>query len=207
MWLFQQAGIETENFTFIDEIDLDQLLAQGHLRLVLMDHNKLSSQQKHFADVVEEIIDHHHNENLYSSSALRRVIEPVGSASTLVADEFLHSELKETVLDADLALLLLSPILLDTINLDSSAGRFNEKDINAAQELKDLTGSIMKSDELFKRLQEEKFNVELLSSGDLLRKDYKEWSITTTKGRLPLLCRKSCCCDFLTLTASHSRSW
>ncbi len=94
VWLFQRAHIDVEKLTFIDEIDLDGLLASGRLKLVLMDHNKLCQRQTQYAGVVEEVVDHHHNENLYLASVQRRVVEPVGSACTLVAEEVLHSKEK-----------------------------------------------------------------------------------------------------------------
>lgn len=185
VWLFDSVGMNASNFVFIDEIDLDAFYGSGRLRVVLLDHNKLAAHQKHLGDAVEEIIDHHNNENLYQETTLHRVVEPVGSATTLVALELLHPETEKclSLLDAALARLLMGPILLDTINFASDAVRFNEKDTRAFDELKQLAGSDYSAQVLFDKLQEEKFNVASLSSYDLLRKDYKKFYFKTSGAR------------------------
>jgi exopolyphosphatase len=176
------VGVDTRSWVFIDEIDLDALHERGQLRLVLIDHNKLASHQKHLADAVEEIVDHHNDEHLYASSVVRRVVEPVGSAATLVALELLEAhgdDAAAVVLDAGLARLLMGPILLDTVNFAADSARFNEKDTRAYEALKQLAseGEGQSPQALFDKLQAEKFNVASLSSRDLLRKDYKEFHL------------------------------
>lgn len=191
VWLFESVGVDTRSWVFIDEIDLDALHERGQLRLVLIDHNKLASHQKHLADAVEEIVDHHNNEHLYASSVVRRVVEPVGSAATLVALELLeaHSDdASAVVLDAGLARLLMGPILLDTVNFAADSARFNEKDTRAYEALKQIIaaageGEGQSPQALFDKLQAEKFNVASLSSRDLLRKDYKEFHLHISGGK------------------------
>ena len=169
-FLFSHAGINTDWLLFAEDINLNALNQTGNLELVLVDHNKLASNQSELAQTVEEIIDHHKDEQLYMDAA--RVIEPVGSAATLVAEALLKNP---DALEEGSAVLLLGTILLDTVNLDPDAQRATEKDQQIVDALLKLTGADRK--QLFDKLQEEKFNVSSLDSSDLLRKDYKEWKL------------------------------
>ena len=83
-WLFADVGIDVKNLTFLDDLDLGRLFASKGSRLVLADHNKLSSAQAAWAGAVEEIVDHHADENLFPGA--KKTMAPVGSASTLVAE-------------------------------------------------------------------------------------------------------------------------
>jgi len=166
-WLFKEAGVDAANLLFLDEIDLNALFAAGGSRLVLVDHNKLGAKQAAWADAVEEIIDHHADENLYPNAS--KLIEPVGSASTLVAEALLSKGSPE----AGIAVLALGTILLDTVNLDPDAKRVTPRDEAVALKLLAIAGADRKA--LFDSLQFEKFNVAALSSRDILRKDYKQY--------------------------------
>jgi exopolyphosphatase len=168
LWLFQEAGIDSKNLVFLDDVDAGKLLADAGSRLVLVDHNKLSSGQAAWEAKVEEILDHHADEGLYP--AAKKNIAPVGSASTLVSELMLAGGAK---LDAAAATLALGTILLDTVNLDPEAKRVTPRDEAVVKSLVPASGADRKV--LFDRLQFEKFNVAALSSRDILRKDYKEY--------------------------------
>ena len=169
-FLFSHAGIETDWLLFAEDIDLGVLNQAGKLELVLVDHNKLASNQGHLEQTVVEILDHHKDEQLYAGAS--KTITPVGSAATLVAEALLQ---RPEVLEEGSAVLLLGTILLDTVNLDPEAQRATDQDRNVVDALLNLTGANRK--QLFDKLQEEKFNVSSLDSADLLRKDYKEWKL------------------------------
>lgn len=168
VFLFDAVGIGPERLTFIDELDLDALRAGGELELVLVDHNVLAAGQAALADAVIGIIDHHKDEGVHPGLALR-VIEPVGSAATLVAGAVLGKDAARV--EPGLAKLLLGTILLDTVNLDPQAQRATAKDIAVAAQLESICSTDRPA--LFERLQFEKFNVAALDTADLLRKDYK----------------------------------
>lgn len=176
VYLFEKTGINVENLIFIDQISLADLQNRGSLKLTLIDHNKLASSQKYFEDSVKEIVDHHKDEGLYTPSD-GRTIEPVGSAATLVAEKMLT--LDTTPPDHAIAELLLGTILLDTVNLDPQAQRVTPKDKAVARRLFEITGA--DQNELFNKLQTEKFNTSALDTPDLLRKDYKEWQMGAVK--------------------------
>ncbi len=168
VWLFKEAGINPSNLIFLDDIDLNKVFESGKSRLVMVDHNKLSSAQAAWADWVEEIVDHHADEGLYP--AARKHVALVGSASTLVVERILETADR---LDPAAATLALGTILLDTVNLDPEAKRATPRDEAAVRKLMALTNADRAT--LFDRLQFEKFNVAALSTRDILRKDYKEY--------------------------------
>ncbi len=176
VYLFEKTGINVENLIFIDHISLADLRDRCSLKLTLIDHNKLASSQEKFQDGVEEIVDHHKDEGLYSPTE-GRTIEPVGSAATLVAEKMIN--LDTAPLEPAIAELLLGTILLDTVNLDPQAQRVTPKDEAVAMRLFEITGA--GQNELFNKLQAEKFNTSALDTPDLLRKDYKEWQMGAVK--------------------------
>lgn len=175
VWLFREAGVEVEELLFLDDVDLAALHAQGRLRLVLVDHNRLPARREAWGPAVEEILDHHEDEGLYAGAS--KTIAPVGSAATLVAERLLAE--RPQGVDAAAATLLLGTILLDTVNLDPAAKRVTPRDEQAAAALLEATKADRRL--LFDRLQAEKFNVSALSSRDILRKDYKEYTMGTVK--------------------------
>jgi exopolyphosphatase len=170
VFLFASVGIEPDMLTFIDEVELAGLHAAGGIELVLVDHNVLAAAQASLADAVVGVIDHHKDEGGFADAAVR-IIEPVGSAATLVAELLLREDAPS--IEPPLAELLLGTILLDTVNLDPAAKRATDKDGEIAAQLLAICGADRQA--LFERLQFEKFNVAALETGDLLRKDYKEY--------------------------------
>jgi len=173
VYVFNRAGINLKEVIFFDEVNLQAIMATDG-QLVLMDHNKLALGLD-FESQVTAIIDHHVDENLYLTAKPRR-IELVGSTATLVSQEI--QQHKPSILDKTLATLLLGTILLDTVNLDPEAGRVTPADQEAADKLLPIFAADQYH--FFNRVQEEKFNVESLSSSDLLRKDYKQWQLGKT---------------------------
>jgi len=170
VFLFDRVGLAIDALLFIDEIDLDSAHQAGALHLTLVDHNTLCAGQESYAGAVEAILDHHEDAGHYAR-ANPRTIEPVGSATTLVAEAMLRE--RPALVGAGLARLLLGAILLDTVNLDPAAQRVTAKDREVSSRLAPIAG--LDTGELFEILQAEKFNVSGLSTADLLRKDYKAW--------------------------------
>ena len=173
-WLFKDVGIDSKDLVFLDDVDLNQLFDASDSKLVLLDHNKLANAQAAWAGAVEEIIDHHVNENLYP--AAKKAIEPTGSATTLVAETLLA--VGPANLEADVYALALGTILLDTVNLAPEAKRVTPRDEAVVAQLLDLANRDRNT--LFNHLQFEKFNVAALDSRDILRKDYKEYRMGAT---------------------------
>ncbi|MBN1835831.1 MAG: hypothetical protein JW820_08265, partial [Spirochaetales bacterium] len=138
------------------------------LALVLVDGDGRELPAKLRQRVVE-ILDHHVPAARLPAGT-RRIVAPVGSACTLVAEQIL--ERLPGLLEQRLALLLLGPILLDTVNLDPAAGRATERDWQAAARLREAAGA--GSAGLYALLREARNRLEGLSGAELLRRDYKE---------------------------------
>ncbi|MCI5145003.1 MAG: hypothetical protein D3923_05605 [Candidatus Electrothrix sp. AR3] len=163
VYVFQQAGIELDYLVFWDEIDLISL--PEAIELVLVDHNILAPALEQFRNRVGGILDHHVDEGHYPA-AEPRIIQPVGSCASLVALEF---KKHGVILEADIAILLAGTVLLDTGNLHQTTAA----DQAAAAYV--LPFCPLHQDEYFQTIRQEKYNVQGLSTDDLLRKDYKEW--------------------------------
>lgn len=170
-FLFSEAGLSETDLFFADDVNLEALGKNGTLRLVLVDHNKPGKAYAAYLPNVAGVVDHHQDEGLFPELKARN-IEPVGSACTLVAEKILEDGMSD--IPSDVAVLLAGTILLDTVNLDPAAGRVTPKDEAMVSALLPIAGKSQQV--LFDRLQFEKFNVASLSTFDLLRKDYKEYT-------------------------------
>jgi len=169
VWLFGEAEVDPAARVFRDELDLAGAYAEGRLRLVLVDHNRLCPSQSAWEPAVEEIVDHHADEGLYPRA--RRRIAPVGSCATLVAERLFAAA--PDLVNRTVGLLLLGAILLDSVDLDPGAGRVTPRDREAAARLLSITGADRRA--LFERLQAGKFDVSALGTRDILRRDCKEF--------------------------------
>ncbi len=169
VFVFKEAGINLDDLVFLDEVDLDGLMSGAGL--VLVDHNVLAPGLEKFSNKVVGILDHHNDEGLFPE-ADPRIIQSIGSCTSLVAREFIA---RGITLSREVAILLCGTILLDTVNLDDKAGRVTDADKEIAAKLLPLCP--LSQQEYFDKVQLEKFNVQGLSTNDLLRKDYKEWTL------------------------------
>lgn len=176
VFLFEEAGIDSGNLISIEDTDINKIYSEGNLKLILTDHNSPGKALAGYKDAVVEIIDHHADEKNYPAETVCD-IRPVGSACTIVAENFLSKA--PSLIDKSIGTLLLGTILLDTVNLDPKAERVKPEDEKAAEELIKITG--IDKDKLFEKIQFEKFNVSSLGTYDLLRKDYKEWDLGKVK--------------------------
>ena len=128
-----------------------------------------------------EVLDHHVNENLYSP--LKKRIELVGSAATLVAEEITN---EQTEMEEKFVELLIAPIIIDTNNLDPNLGKTTPKD----EEMVEKLCKIAKLDKNFlsnlnEILSNEKFNVSSLTNEQLFLKDYKQFDMNGVSVGIP----------------------
>jgi len=176
VFIFKRLKLDPQGLVFIDDVNLAELHAEQRLELVLVDHNRLGPQQAALEPAIIEILDHHDDQGAYPSGTACD-IRPVGSTTTLVTERALAAAAEDDsastfVVQLKYAALLLSGILVDTVNLDSSKGRCTEPDVAAAKALTALID--IDNTELFQQLQTAKGDIGTLSAGDLLRKDYKQ---------------------------------
>lgn len=155
-------------------------------KFALVDHNRLGSL---FADTpnatVVAVVDHHDDEGLYKDTTSPRLIQvPTGSCASLVGQLIANANATPP---PGLATLLLSAILVDTNGLKPNKKAVDADYAGAAflavhSSLPDagsLTGDLQDNSEiqaLNTDLQDRKASVEHLSTRDLLRRDYKEYT-------------------------------
>jgi exopolyphosphatase len=119
---------------------------------------------------IVEVLDHHPGARRPAEAPdLRWSVEAVGSACTLVSERLLARDF--ALVDGGLALLLLGPILLDTVLFASAVGRTTPRDRQAAAKLSAIAG--VREAELYVELLSARQGLPGLSSRDLLRRDYK----------------------------------
>ena len=168
VYVFKTAQIDLANLIFLDE--MPQFFMEQVNDLAIVDHNKLSGTFENCGDKVRMILDHHKDEGLYNGVEFR-AIEPVGSTATLVGEILIRDH--SGLMDTQLATLLTGTILLDTVNLDTEAGRVTDKDSEIAVKL--MEHCPLDQNQYFREVQKAKFDTASLSTIDLLRKDYKEF--------------------------------
>lgn len=190
MLLLRVTGVETADLWFADHLDA---LSTETVSLTLVDHNRLDApaleQRGHF---VKAIYDHHMDEGHHKESAKIRNIAFSDDGKPSVASTCtLMVERMEGTWPADLSLLLLGVILIDSVNMSPDAGKVTQRDEAAVQKLlKGTNWQQLETDEqscielhprpstsvLFDALQNAKFDPVFwnsLSVEDALRLDFK----------------------------------
>lgn len=162
-WVLEEIiKIPIDELLFIDEIDLNSLM---DFKLILVDHNRLSSHQEALLPSIVEIIDHHESDGIYANTT-RVDIRKVGSCCTMVTERF------ESV-DGALSLLALGPIVIDTNNIDGTKF-YTELDVNQMHRLQDA-GKLSDEDLVayLNELQTRRSDMDGMSTSLKLKKDCK----------------------------------
>ncbi|KAF9581479.1 Exopolyphosphatase, partial [Lunasporangiospora selenospora] len=195
-FIFQSTNVDSSLLFFRDNLALfESLAAKGQLSLFLVDHNHISDNLLNLTSKgpvkVVGIIDHHEDKKLYMDTAQPRRVELVGSCTSLVADQYFKEALttlgnqcpksgEPESWTMQLSRLLLGPILIDTRDLKPEFGKVQPLDIEMTKLLIPYTGwSTL--DGLFAKIDAERQNTDRLSFYDLLRSDYKEWTVLEKK--------------------------
>jgi inorganic pyrophosphatase/exopolyphosphatase len=169
--LLRRAGVAERLLVCAEELPPGMPGGEGAagLQLVLVDSDGAWLPAAARGRIVE-VLDHHPGARRPAeASAARWTVEAVGSACTLVAERLFTRD--PVLVDAGLALLLLGPILLDTVLFAAAAGRFTPRDREAAERLAGIAG--VREEELYAELLAARQVLPGLSSRDLLRRDYK----------------------------------
>ncbi|CAH8834046.1 unnamed protein product [Trichobilharzia szidati] len=182
-WL-TQCGLKWEELIYVDDLfsgNQATTLNENQASLILVDHHLPSEK---FSELpIVEIIDHHQQQitnNQIVENCPFKQIDLVGSCSSLVTLEILKG-IDGSELPVSVWKLLYGAILIDTIGLSSAgqtAGRLTELDYRMACRIEDIicdqlfTPSISRNT-LFTQLEAAKFDVQGLSTWDLLRRDMK----------------------------------
>lgn len=163
-YLLGLANVHEDNLTFVDEIDLCDLHKRKLLSLYLVDHNKLSPNQKNLSDSISYSIDHHQCKQ--ENSHPYDVIEPVASCSTLIAKSFRECL---SLSDREILKLLFVTIVVDTFNCDDVFNNVTPTDKKFLKKLNKLCN--MNTEQILETYDK---IVELKSSCINLKRDYKE---------------------------------
>ena len=173
----------------------------------LVDHNRLLPA---FGNgKVDAIIDHHDDERAHLDASIRVVTVPTGSCSSLITQHFMpqwqatQPQIENSAILSELASLLLSAILIDTAGL-KTGGKATAVDFGSAAFLYPLS-SLFEGDSgsftgtalaggtpptlarTYDQLSAAKFDVDGLSTHDLLLRDYKEYESSTASSSYPTL--------------------
>lgn len=170
LFLLRESGLSQDLLLFRDQLDLSALHRAGRLDLTLVDHNVLPSSDSDLEGAVVEVIDHHFLERAPSPSCLVTV-ETVGSCATLVTERMVLKA--PEVLDQQVAQLLYGTIVLDCVNMAPEAGKVTPKDSQYAVLLETRFPKLPPRGALFQSLQNAKFDVSGLTTGQMLQKDMK----------------------------------
>ncbi|TCD61140.1 Exopolyphosphatase [Steccherinum ochraceum] len=192
LYALELAGLDPSDPPVLCLDDLPSTPPFPSNRFALVDHNHLDSDftRDNTDPRVVAVIDHHEDEGSHKDTADPRVITvPTGSASSLVALH-LAAQCPDQV-PAELATLLLSSIMIDTGGL-KPGGKAEQPDRAAAafltprsllpSDASSLSATSLHEDaeikELASNLSAKKFSISHLTTRDLLRRDYKEYSMT-----------------------------
>lgn len=152
---------------------MKELLKNQNISVVLVDHNKPKNEWI-TKDNVIEIVDHHKDENFFGLLSSKS-IKTVGSCCTLISEKIFEKN-KKILEDEILAELLMGTILLNCVNFDKKIKKGTELDRKNVERLsKILKFNKKKQDDLFIKLQLERFNISSLTEKEILRADYKHF--------------------------------
>lgn len=170
----ERTGVERESLLFADS----ETVAKTPKSVCLVDHNALSVRMfpVEWNERVTRVIDHHEDSGMYADEA-ERVIELIGSCSSLVYRDVLAPE-SESRDFKEVAQLLLSAIVLDTRFLDASTTRAAPVDFSAADSLRrvlDWSEADMRDE--YEALSAARHDQSSFTCGQLLAKDYKQWKM------------------------------
>ncbi|KAF9149246.1 Exopolyphosphatase [Linnemannia schmuckeri] len=192
-FVLETNHINSDLLFFRDDLPiLEKLVAKGRLSLFLVDHNEIMGSMASLSRAnVMGVLDHHADGGLYRATASPCRIEMVGSCSSLVADHFFKVQMKRDQEQnggqqpswvQQVARLLLGPILIDTQDLNPEMKKVKPLDLAMAKFLFPYTGWESMGN-LFRRIDNARKDTSRLSFYDLLRKDYKEWTVLHHKSK------------------------
>jgi manganese-dependent inorganic pyrophosphatase len=161
---FQAFPILDDHGRTVGILSKTDFLKKVERQLILVDHNELSQAVRGASEVeILEIIDHHRIGSLTTSQPILFRNEPVGSTSTIVAEEFFREDVEMT---RPIAGLLLAGLVSDTLNLTSPTTTARD-------------AAVLKKLEKIAQVKAGEFTEKLFASGSLLTTKPADQAITT----------------------------
>lgn len=165
---YRSAIVADSDDRLIGIITRTDLLDPVRKRAILVDHNEISMAIDGIEEAeILEIIDHHRVGDISTAAPIYVLNDPVGSTCTIVAREML---LHQVQIPADIAGLLLSGIISDTLNLTLSTTTDSDRVI--ADKLVELAGV-----DMLKHAQEllhASINIGSKTTAELVAADFRE---------------------------------
>ncbi len=144
--------------------------------VALVDHCDLNQAPDNLsADSIVAIVDHHKIGDVTTNNPIFCCIKPVGCTGTVLKQLY---DAERVAVDPQVAGLMLSAILSDTVNFKSPT--CTEEDKKAVAELKGIA-SVADTDELFMDMLKAKSSVDGVPAKDLLNRDYKDFDMNGNK--------------------------
>jgi inorganic pyrophosphatase/exopolyphosphatase len=177
-FVMKKFNIDSELFVYRNDMMVNEDL-QENTSFILVDHNRLDTQELGVVDLVEEIYDHHDAKNIipYTNLKSLNILYPLGSCCSLISLLYYitNSKVREQCDKLFSNLLLIAPILLDTDNFkpDYFGNRWIDTDLFVYNMMK-LDGFDYSAffQELSSSKYDEKANLEL-GIDNLMNKDKK----------------------------------
>ncbi len=159
-----------EGKKYVGMVSRRSFIERPRRKLIMVDHNEIS-QAVDGAEGAEilEIVDHHRLAPPSTTQPIAVTTRPVGSTCTLVYEEYAGRGL---ALERDVAVLLLSGIISDTVNLYSPTT--TEADRRAIYRLETITG--ISASEHAKRLFSQLNALENREPREIILSDYKQYT-------------------------------
>jgi len=196
--ILPRAGLDPSHLLTLDDLPPLDVLPAEHTQWTLVDHNALTGPLSTYASRVVGCVDHHAEEHAVPKETGEepRVVETAGSCTSLVVnylrptwDKLAVSDAKtpgsasssdvaDTQDDAQLASLALASILIDTSAL-RDAGKTTPSDEEAVAYLESKVSAHDSSYDraaYLSEIQTAKNDLDRLSTSEVLRKDYKQWT-------------------------------
>ena len=169
--VLQHCGLSTDDLVCVDDVHVK---ADDHV--VLVDHNL--AHDPFSTAVIDAIVDHHVDEQAHAS-AQRIVLRPDEAGSCASVTTQLFSNRIRAGIPRELADLLLSAVLLDTLDLDAVAGKVQAVDRAACTLLAPQSSFATRDAQTawYTALRAAQADVSQLTAAQKLRRDYKQFAL------------------------------
>jgi len=175
--VLNDVNIDEDLLFFLDDVKQWQE-SNKTIEAVLVDHNEVVNEVKKYITKVVGVVDHHKDMGLYLDAS-PRIIQVCGSCTSLVYNYFVNEILPKSYQPGhDVTQLCLAAGLVDTTNFSH---RVEHAD-SISKELYSKYAPDIDMDKYTKIIKNAKNDISGFTARDLLRKDYKQFEFSNTKG-------------------------
>lgn len=134
LYVLNKIGINTSSLYYKDTLNIKDLIDKHNVKVTLVDHHVLSSEQQYLKPNVVGIFDHRPvDPNARYGDNVNINIKLVGSCTTLITEEILSKN--SNLLSTSLAQILYDTIIFDSIGLSPDAGKVKDLDVEMIKNL------------------------------------------------------------------------